>query len=565
MKKKKHLTDDSGELRLRAETRLQEQPTSAPAPAEGVETQRLLHELQVHQVELEMQNEELKETRDKLESLLEKYTDLYDFAPVGYLTLDPEGTILESNLAGAALLRLGRAALVNRRFGCFVSEEDRSAFSPFLKRAFESKTREICEITLSVEGRPPIGVRMEASILESGHACRVVLTDITERKQLEVDRLILSKLESTGILAGGIAHDFNNLLTVILLDLELTQALMLSNGEEATRRLEEAKRSVRMAQGLTQQLVTFAKGGEPIRKPTFLPGVIQESVGIALSGSTVRSDFLLPEGLWPAEVDPGQFSQVIRNIALNAREAMPKGGMISVQAANVVSTARKNVPLPPGAYIRVSITDRGEGIPKELLPKIFDPYFSTKQRGTQKGMGLGLAICHSVVQKHGGTIEVESKSGVGTTFHLYFPAVRQMPKKLKVSAPKPLSRYYKILVMDDEEWLRNVVGATLQQMGHEVELTEEGEGAIEAFERAWEIGLPFDIVILDLTIRGGMGGQEAIQSLRRIDSGIKAIVMSGYSNDPVILEHERYGFKGALPKPFDAGKLQAVISRIMEN
>jgi CheY-like chemotaxis protein len=250
-------------------------------------------------------------------------------------------------------------------------------------------------------------------------------------------------------------------------------------------------------------------------------------------------------------------------MVLNAREAMPQGGVVSVRAENVVLGSHNKPSLPPGDYVRVSIADRGGGIAKEMLPKIFDPYFSTKQRGDQKGMGLGLTICHTVIQKHGGAIDVESELGVGTTFHIHLPASRKGLGDEKASVPKILPRHGRILVMDDAEGMRKVFGVLLQRMGHEVELVEEGQRAIEVYRGAKGQGRPFDAVILDLTIRGGMGGQETILALRRIDPAAKAIVMSGYTDDPVVQEHERHGFEAALEKPFDIGKLQEVLSQVL--
>jgi len=318
-----------------------------------------------------------------------------------------------------------------------------------------------------------------------------------------------------------------------------------------------------MARGLTQQLITFAKGGQPIRKLTSLSQLIEDSVRPALSGSRVRCEFHLADDLWPAEVDAGQMGQVIRNVVLNAREAMPQGGVVSVRAENRVLGSHEHPSLPPGDYVRVSIADRGGGIAKEVLPKIFDPYFSTKQRGDQKGMGLGLTICHAIIQKHGGTIAVESAVGVGTTFHLYLPASRKLIAQETAPMPKVLPRPGRILVMDDEEGVRNVMGVSLQQMGHEVELVADGQKAVETYGSAKGQGRPFDAVILDLTVRAGVGGHEAIQALLKIDPAVKAIVMSGYANDPVVLEPERCGFNGALVKPFDIGKLQEMVSWVM--
>jgi two-component system, cell cycle sensor histidine kinase and response regulator CckA len=562
MQTKPNLSPTAAGLRRRAEARLREQhPEGGPARTDA-DTQRLVHELQVHQIELEMQNNELEHARDEVEAELEKYSDLYDFAPVGYLTLDREGAIREANLAAASLLGLERARLLKRQLGLLVSPDSLPEFEGFLKKVFASKTRAFCEITLRKEGNHPVEVRLEAAVAASGRECRVAVMDLTERKRAEADRLVLSKLESTGILAGGIAHDFNNLLTTILLNLDLAQTL-LPPGQDLARRLEEAKQSAVLARGLSQQLITFAKGGAPLRRLTSLSGVIRDSVRPALSGCRVGCRFFLAEDLWPAEVDAGQIGQVIRNMVLNAREATPPGGMVSIRAENVVLESQEIPALPPGQYVRVSIADRGGGIAKEVLPKIFDPYFTTKQRGDQQGLGLGLTICHTVIHKHGGAITVESEVGVGTTFHIHLPASRKRLGEEKSLLPPELARPGKILVMDDEPGLRRVIGLLLERMGHAVELVEDGERAIEVYGQAKGQGRPFDVVILDLTNRSGVGGLEAIQALLTMDPGVKAIVMSGYAADPVVVEPERYGFKGVLTKPFDSDKLQETLSSVM--
>jgi signal transduction histidine kinase/CheY-like chemotaxis protein len=557
-------SDDPTGLRRRAELRLKDRQSKKPPNQADADDKRQLHELEVHQIELEMQNEELLDSRTAMEALLEKYTDLYDFAPVGYLTLDRGGVIREANLAGASLLGIARSALINGRFGHFVSTADRPSFGAFLQQVFESKVRRSCDVTLQVEARPVIEVEMEAVAFESGEACRVAVTDITARKRAESDRLILDKLESTGILAAGIAHDFNNLLTVILLNLELARTHTPLD-ENLARNLEKAKETCLLASSLTAQLLTFAKGGAPVRKAMLLSGVIQESVGLALSGSRVGCEFSLAEDLWMVEVDAGQIGQVIRGMVLNACEAMPQGGLVFVRAENVVLNAQQEPSLPVGEYVRVSIEDQGTGIAKDVLPKIFDPYFSTKHRGDQKGMGLGLAICHAVVQKHGGAIAVKSEVGHGTTFDIYLPAARKLSGGEKAPMPPSEPRHGRVLVMDDEEGVREVLGQTLEGMGHSAEMAEDGQKAIEFYKQAKRLGRPFDVVLLDLTIREGMGGQEAIQALLEIDPEVKAIAMSGYIDSPVILEPGRHGFKAALEKPFDAGKLQEILSLVISS
>jgi PAS domain S-box-containing protein len=562
MLKKPNLGLDAGSLRRRAEERLREPQSESGQARTEADTQHLVHELQVHQIELEMQNEELQKARDEMEAGLEKFSDLYDFAPVGYLTLDREGTVLEANLTSASLLGIERSRLVKRRFGSCVSASELPAFNTFLAQVFERRTRAFCEVTLLKKGKPQIELRLEAAVAASGRECRAVLADITERKRAEEDRLILNRLESTAILVGGIAHDFNNLLTMILLNLELAETL-IPPGEELANVLEQAKQAARTSGGLIQQLLIFASGGAPIRKPTRLAELIEASVRLAVGGSRLRCDFSLAEDLWPTEVDPGQTGQVFRNLALNAREAMPEGGTISVRAENVVLGPHEHPSLPPGDYVRVSITDRGGGISKDVLPRIFDPYFSTKLRGAQKGMGLGLAICHAVIQSHGGAIAVQSEPGVGTTFHLLLPASRKPLQPEKASVPAGVLRHERILVMDDEEVVRKLVRRLLQQMGYEVELVEDGQRAVGAYESAKGQGRPFDAVILDLTVRAGVGGKETIRELLKIDRAVKALVMSGYANDPVVLEPERYGFKGVLTKPFDRQSLWKVLARVL--
>jgi CheY-like chemotaxis protein len=294
-----------------------------------------------------------------------------------------------------------------------------------------------------------------------------------------------------------------------------------------------------------------------------LDGLILESVRVALSGSNVQCRFSVAKDLWVAEVDAGQIGQVIRGIVLNAREAMPQGGTVHVRAENVVLSAPEQPSLAAGEYILMSIADQGSGITKDALPRIFDPYFSTKHRGDQKGMGLGLTICHSVVQKHGGAIAVKSEVGLGTTFEIYLPAARKLSISEKALAPAGVPRQGRVLVMDDEEGVRKILGLTLGGMGHAVELAVDGRAAVEIFKTANCLGRDFDVVILDLTVREGMGGLEAIQALLEIDPNVKAVAMSGYVDSPVILEPARYGFKCAMPKPFDRETLLEALSRVM--
>jgi len=278
-----------------------------------------------------------------------------------------------------------------------------------------------------------------------------------------------------------------------------------------------------------------------------------------LRGSNVRCQFFIPDDLWTVEMDEGQMSQVINNLVINAIEAMPEGGMIKVKAENITVEKEKGLPLKAGKYIKISIEDQGTGISKEHLPKIFDPYFTTKQ----KGSGLGLATAYSIVKRHDGYISVESKLGVGTTFYIYLPASEKRVPKRKAKKDEILSGEGKVLLMDDEEAIRKVAGNMLKHLGYEVEFAEEGAQAIELYKKARESGDPFDLVILDLTVPGGMGGKEAIKRLREVDPGVKAIVSSGYSNDPIIAEFKKYGFSGVVAKPYKIKELSEELRKVM--
>jgi PAS domain S-box-containing protein len=386
---------------------------------------------------------------------------------------------------------------------------------------------------------------------------------IAERRQAEEERMILSKLESAGILAGGIAHDFNNLLSVILGNLDQIKLFELSETER--NQLLEAIRTAAMEAGnLTKQLITLAQGGDPLIKPIYLSNLLQDRSIQALRGSQARADFSLPADLWPVEADEGQIGQVIRGLVLNAREAMPEGGTVSVLAENMqIHEHQTTLPLKPGRYVRVRISDEGPGIPENIFPKIFDPYFSTKERGIQKGMGLGLTICRSIIQKHRGALTIETLSGKGTTVTFYLPAGNESASINPPVSRRPTEKK-RIMVMDDEEMVRKMTGAILSKLGYEVVLVENGEKAIERYQGEKEAGRPLDAVIMDLTIRGGLGGLETLRRLLLIDPEVKAIVASGYAQDPVMQNYAGYGFRAALAKPFMIAELTAELAQVLE-
>jgi len=389
------------------------------------------------------------------------------------------------------------------------------------------------------------------------------ITDITERKKMEEELLRSKKLESVGYLSGGIAHDFNNLLTGIMGNISLAK-LSIRPGDKAVIYLEDAENLSLRASELTNKLLTFSKGGAPVKKPVLIGDFLKETVGMALSGSNVTFEFNIPEDLWPVEIDEGQMRQAIYNMVINAREAMPEGGTVTILAENIIEGSTDSHLLKNSKYVKVSIKDHGVGIPHENLSKIFDPYFSTKEMGSQKGMGLGLAISHSIVKNHGGFITVASIVGTGSTFHIYLPVASKEVVTAKEMVKKPQLGKRRILVMDDEQVVRYIAGEFLKHLGYEVELAEDGAEAVARYKKAQESQQPFDIVILDLIVPGGIGGKEVLAKLLEISPDVKAIVSSGYSNDPVFSDFKRYGFKGVLAKPFDLEGLSGNISEVMK-
>jgi len=384
-----------------------------------------------------------------------------------------------------------------------------------------------------------------------------VCRDITERKRMEDEIFRARKLDSLGVLAGGIAHDFNNLLTAIQGNVALAKMHVDPQGK-AHQRLEEAEKASRRAQTLTQQLLTFSKGGAPVRKSALVGELIEESASFAVRGSNVRCEFELPGDLWPVDVDVGQFSQVVNNLIINADQAMPKGGTIRVSAANAEIGDRDGLPVKNGKYVRISVTDQGIGIPREYLGRIFDPYFTTKR----KGSGLGLATVYSIVKKHDGCIAVRSEPGTGTTFEFHLPASRSRPADPPAVEGHPCGEG-RILLMDDEEMIRTVTEEMLKSLGYEVVATSDGEEAIRAYRKAAEEGNPFRAVITDLTVPGGMGGLETLRNLAAFDPEVRAIVYSGYSNDPVMSDYSRYGFRGRITKPFPMAELGRVLREVL--
>ncbi len=388
----------------------------------------------------------------------------------------------------------------------------------------------------------------------------LVLRDITESRKLEEEMLRASKLDSVGLLAGGIAHDFNNILTSILGNISFAKTV-IKNPDKVVGRLDAAEHAALRARDLTQQLLTFSKGGAPIKKTVHIAQLVRESSNFALTGSSVLAEFLLPKDLWPTDIDEGQIGQVIHNLVLNAQQATPDGGTITVKAENVELAKERGSGrlLPRGRYIKIGIIDRGAGISGEHIDKIFDPYFTTKENGS----GLGLATSYSIVKNHGGLITVKSRLGEGSSFTVYLHASANDPAQDDAGLENQGMDTGRVLVMDDEDILRELMQQVLTHLGYETVQARDGAEAIDLFKKAVDIGMPFDAVILDLTIPGGMGGKDVIKRLIEIDPGVRAIVSSGYSNDPVMADFKKYGFKGVMIKPYKGSELSKALRDVL--
>jgi PAS domain S-box-containing protein len=402
----------------------------------------------------------------------------------------------------------------------------------------------------------------EVHAYPSNGGVSVFFRDISERKKSESERLTKSKLESLGTLAGGIAHDLNNILTVISGNIGLAQIEAPSDSGNLLGFLSKAGQAAQHAAHLSSQLLTFSKGGAPLKKIVSIGDLLERSAEFALYGSNLRADFDIAVDLWKAEVDAGQIEQVINALVLNAREAMLNGGTVRVRARNVVIEENANALLPAARYIKISVTDRGTGISEELQTKIFDPYFTTKPTAT----GLGLAISYSIVKKHGGLLLLESSSAEGSVFSFYLRASEHAVSTPEARvAGRPFHyNHQRILIMDDEAAIRELTSQLLGTLGYEVTAVQDGLEAVRLYERALRRGEHFQAVILDATVRGGMGGVATIERLRSMDPKVNAIICSGYSDEAALSEFLAYGFRGALPKPFTRSELADALQRAFE-
>jgi len=479
--------------------------------------------------------------------------------PDAIYRLDPSGIIVDAKPAGPGGDPTQSETLKPNTnfFELASSETAQDALRDAVHRAIESGELQHVEVESAYHGRRRV---YEARFVaeETGRVVAIV-RDLTETRQIIENRARIEKLEALGILAGGIAHDFNNLIAGSFGHVEMAREFIVE--DKTTRAVDcliEAARSFGRARELTRQLLTFSKGGAPHKLPGDLPNVVRRVTEAALASPNVSLHFE-PPPLFPAVAfDESQLVQVIDNIVVNACHAMPQGGSLDVSLAVVNITSGSTLPLPAGSYVRVSFKDTGIGIPLEHMPKLFDPFFTTKPNGT----GLGLASTFSIVKRHGGHLDIQSELGKGTECHVYLPFDTENRVELaKVVSHRP-TRQGRVLVMDDEDAVRRVTSSFLMRLGYEVALAVDGREAIEIFHRSVRDGQRFAFIILDLTVPGGLGGRETLESIREIDAGVAAIATSGYSNDPILSSPETYGFRAGLAKPYSRQEFLSLIGRV---
>jgi two-component system cell cycle sensor histidine kinase/response regulator CckA len=491
----------------------------------------------------------LQESARAMTEILEKTTD-------AFFAVDREWRFIYLNPEAETLLGRRRDEVIGKELWKEFPQLNGSAFEVNYRRVMTN------QMPVEFEASDAAGkVWFEMRAYPSGGGVSVFFRDVTERKRAEEERLTTDKLESLGTLAGGIAHDLNNILTVISGNIGLAQIEAPNDASSLLSFLSKAGQAAQHAAHLSSQLLTFSKGGAPLKRIASISDLLGQAAEFSLHGSSLRADLDIPVDLWKAEVDQGQIEQVINALMINAREAMPHGGAVRISARNVELEDKLGALLPAGRYIKITITDRGCGIEPELATKIFDPYFTTKPTG----IGLGLAISYSIVKRHGGMLHLESSSTEGSTFAFYLPAEHGLGAPGPRITKRPFRfNHQRILVMDDETAIRELTSQLLGTLGFEVTAVPDGLEAVKIYERALRAGENFQAVILDATVRGGMGGLATIARLRSLDPNVTAIICSGYSDEAALSEFLTYGFRGALPKPFTRRELADVLQRAFE-
>ncbi len=511
---------------------------------------------------------ELMAAKDDLADEKERLSLTLESIAEGVVATDTSGSVVLMNRVAETLSGWGSGDALGRQiceiFPLHPDQDNPSCFDLFADVLLEgSQVQRIANARLCDRTGNSRLITVSVAPIRRGNqqdhtGAIFVFRDITHEKALEEELFKASKIESLGVLAGGIAHDFNNLLTSILGNIAMAKR-HLHPDDRIYQFLNDSERASSRARSLTHQLLTFAKGGAPIQTLTSSSRLISEAARFAATGSRIKCTFTLAGDLWNVTVDEGQIGQVIQNLVINADQAMPAGGIVSITGENIIIDAADNVPLQPGRHIKIGIHDRGAGIDHRYLDKIFDPYFTTKETGH----GLGLAISYSIIKKHQGHIHAEPRPGGGTSFFVYLPAAGDKVPDTREQPGPTSAGQGKILVMDDEEMVRDVAVQMLELLGYQADGCADGKEAIACYQEAERSGRPYDAVIMDLTIPGGMGGKDALAALQKITPTVRAIVSSGYANDPIMADFRRYGFSAVVPKPYDVDQLGTVISRVL--
>ena len=498
------------------------------------------------------QLQERNQARHELLESVQRTADILEKTSDGFVTLDRNWNFTYCNAQAEKMLQKLRRKLIGRSLW--------KTFPHLVGSVFEENLRRVMEehISREFEATDRNGA-FEVNSYPSGDGLSIFVRDITQRKRVEDERLTTSKLESLGTLAGGIAHDMNNVLTVISGNIGLAQLEAPEHSGNLPAFLARAGQAAQQAARLSGQLLTFSKGGAPLKKITALDDLLARAAEFSLYGSNLRARVEIEDHLGKAEIDVGQIEQVINALLINAREAMQNGGVVCISAENFRITRDAHLPLPLGRYIKIAIMDAGSGVPPEIATKILDPYFTTKPTSS----GLGLSICYSIIKKHGGFLHLENNGPTGATFSFYLPmaGAHSASDPLQPNEEGEETNPQRVLVMDDEAAIRELTTQLLSTLGYEVTAVPDGTEAIRLYEKAARQGEAFQAVILDATVRGGVGGVETIARLRTLDPDVNAIICSGYSDAAAISQFLSYGFRGALSKPFTCRELAEVLEK----